>query len=285
MNENGAYGETLRRTFKTDTAPSFVARTLKNAKVAVTEIRCDKEDTGLTEPIPVEDAFLVTIQLRDVRSHGLFIDGRRVRTDFLPAGTANIYDLRSSPVADSISTFHHLSFYLPREALMEVAEREGLPDIDSFDQHPGLGVKDVILHNLARAILPCFRAPRDSNRLLVDHVSIAAAAHAIKTYAGCRTIGTPTVQRLSRDQEARTKDRIAENLDGDLSLSELSTEVSMSPLDLAASFELSAGMTIHQWRANLRAERIRRLIVRGYDLQTIDRMLTGIEADRLTDDR
>lgn len=283
MKENGAYGETLRRTFKTDTAPSFVARTLKNAKVAVTEIRCDKEDTGLTEPIPVEDAFLVTIQLRDVHSHGLFIDGRRVQTDFLPAGTANIYDLRSSPVADSISTFHHLSFYLPREALLEVAEREGLPDVDSFDHYPGLGVKDVILHNLARAILPCFRAPRDSNRLLVDHVSIAATAHAIKTYAGCR-IGTTTIHRLSRGQEARTKDRIAEHLDGDLSLSELSTEVSMSPLDLAASFELSAGMTIHQWRANLRAERIRRLIVRGYDLQTIDRMLAGWESQRLSND-
>jgi AraC-like DNA-binding protein len=47
----------------------------------------------------------------------------------------------------------------------------------------------------------------------------------------------------------------------------------MSPLDFAASFELSAGTSIHQWRANLRAERVRRLLERGYDLQTIARML------------
>jgi hypothetical protein len=153
MTEEGAYGETLRRTFKTETAPSFVSRRLKNAKVAVTEIRCDKEDTGLTEPIPVEDAFLVTVQLRDVAAHGLFVDGSRVRTEFLPAGTANIYDLRSSPIADSIRGFHHLSFYLPRAALLEVAELEGLPDADNFHHHPGLGVKDEVLHNLARAIL------------------------------------------------------------------------------------------------------------------------------------
>ncbi|MGO8163314.1 AraC family transcriptional regulator [Rhizobium ruizarguesonis] len=250
---------------------------MKNATVAVTEIRCDKEHTGLTEPIPVEDAFLVTVQLRDVRAHRLFIDGRQVRTEFLPAGTANIYDLRSSPVADSISTFHHLSFYLPRAALLEVAEREGLPDVDGFDQHPGMGVKDEILHNLARAILPCFRSPLVSNRLLVDHVSIAAAAHAIKTYAGC---GKPTarkVHRLSQDEDARAKESMAEHLDGDVSLGDLSSEVGMSPLDFAASFELSAGTSIHQWRANLRAERIQRLIERGYDLHAIARMLEMID--------
>jgi hypothetical protein len=273
MKEEGAYGETLRRTFKTETAPSFVARTLKNAKVAVTEIRCDKEDAGLTEPIPVEDAFLVTVQLKDVHAHGLFIDGRRVRTEFLPAGTANIYDLRSSPVADSISSFHHLSFYLPRAALLEVAEREGLPDVDGFDQHPGLGVKDGILHNLARAILPCFRSPLVSNRLLVDHVSIAAAAHTIKTYAGCRKPVKPKVRPLSKGEDGGAKEHIAEHLDGEMSLSDLSDEMGMSPLDFAASFELSAGMSIHQWRANLRGERIRRLLERGYNFQTIARML------------
>jgi SOS response regulatory protein OraA/RecX len=32
-------------------------------------------------------------------------------------------------------------------------------------------------------------------------------------------------------------------------------------------------MSIHQWRANLRGERIRRLLERGYNFQTIARML------------
>jgi AraC-like DNA-binding protein len=56
----------------------------------------------------------------------------------------------------------------------------------------------------------------------------------------------------------------------------------MSPLDFAASFQLSAGTSIHQWRENLRAERIRRLIERGYDLQAIARMLDiGDEATNI----
>lgn len=279
MKEEGAYGETLRKTFKTDVAPSFVARTLKNAKVAVTEIRCDREDTGLTEPIPIEDAFLLTVQLRDVHAHGLFLDGRQVRTGFLPAGTANIYDLRSSPVADSISAFHHLSFYLPRAALLEVAEREDLPDVDGFDHNPGLGVKDDVLHNLARAILPCFRSPLASNRLLVDHVSIAATAHAIKTYARRGKSAAANVRHLSRNEGMRAKEHVAEHLDGDISLGELSADNQMSPLDFAASFEFSEGMSIHQWRVNLRTERMRRLLARGYDMPTIARMLGVSEAE------
>jgi AraC-like DNA-binding protein len=107
----------------------------------------------------------------------------------------------------------------------------------------------------------------------VDHVSIAATAHAIKAYAGCRVAATPKVHRLSRSEDARAKERVAEHLDGNVSLGDLSSEISMSPLDFAASFELSAGTSIHQWRANLRAERVRRLLERGYDLQTIARML------------
>ena len=96
----GAYGERLRETFKVRAAPVFVTRTLKKAKIAVTEIRCDIENNGLSEKIPSEDAMLMMIQVRDVPAHDLFLDGRQLRTDHLPVGTANIYDLRTVPVAN-----------------------------------------------------------------------------------------------------------------------------------------------------------------------------------------
>lgn len=284
MEETGAYGETLRRTFKTDVAPSFVARTLRHSKVAVTEIRCDNENTGMTLPIPREDAFLVTVQLKDVPLHGLFLDERRIQTGFLPAGTANIYDLRTSPVADSISAFHHVSFYLPRIALREVTEREAIPDTDGFDHNPGVGVKDPVLHSLARAMLACFRKPDLANRLFVDHVTIAATAHAVKSYACRHPPAGPCAHALSPLEAKRAREQIAEHLDGEITLETLSDETGMPPLDFAASFELGAGVSIHRWRSDLRIERARRMLQRGYDLETIARLLNYASGARFAAD-
>ena len=42
-----------------ETAPSFLARSLRDNALAVTEIKCDIENNGLTAPIPCEDALLV----------------------------------------------------------------------------------------------------------------------------------------------------------------------------------------------------------------------------------
>ncbi|TXI11452.1 MAG: AraC family transcriptional regulator [Rhizobium sp.] len=284
MEETGAYGETLRRTFKTEVAPSFVARTLRNSKVAVTEIRCDNENTGMTLPIPREDAFLVTVQLKDVPSHGLFVDDRRVPTSFLPAGTANIYDLRASPVADSISAFHHVSFYLPRIALREVTEREAIPDADGFDHNPGVGVQDPVLHSLARAMLACFRTPDLANRLFVDHVTIAATAHAVKRYACQQRSPHVGAHALSPLEIRRAREQIAEHLDGDVPLESLSDETGLPPLDFAASFELSAGVSIHRWRSDLRIERAKRMLQKGYDLETTAKLLDYASTARFVAD-
>ena len=87
----------MRVTLGVDAAPAFVARTLKKANIAATEIRCDKTNTGFSKPIPAEDAFLIVVQMRDVAIHEMWLDGKQIDTAFLPAGTINIYDLRSNP--------------------------------------------------------------------------------------------------------------------------------------------------------------------------------------------
>ena len=273
MDENGAYGERLRKTFKIDRAPSFVAKTLRNARIAVTEIRCDKANTGLSEPIPVEDAFLLTVQLRDVPAHGMFLDGQPVKTAILPAGTASFYDLRASPVADSLSAFHHVSFYVPRGALAAIAEKENIAAADSFNQNPGIGVQDPVLYDLVRAMLPCFRSPGLASPLFVDHLSVAAAAHAIKHHACNVRQPARAPKTLSPAEQARAKEKLAAHADGDLRLEQLSEDSGMSPLEFAASFHRTVGCDIHAWRVGLRIERAERLLSRGYAPETIARLL------------
>jgi AraC-like DNA-binding protein len=273
MEETGAYGERLRQTFKVARAPSLVARTLKNARIAVTEIRCDKTYTGLSEPIPVEDAFLMTVQLRDVRAHDMFLDGKQIKTAFLAAGTASFYDLRSSPMANSISSFNHISFYVPRAALTAITEKEGIQSVDAFHHNPGVGVQDEVMHNLVKAMLPAFRSPGLANRLFVDHLTVAAAAHAVRHYACTTPLRSSAATSLSPLELAQAQEKLAEHVSGDIGLEELSDDCGLPPLEFATAFEKTLGRSIHLWRSDLRIERARRLLARGYDTKTTAELL------------
>jgi AraC family transcriptional regulator len=96
---------------------TFVTRTLNQSEVAVTQIVCNIENNGLTAPIPRQDAFLVTLQLRECPSHDLCIDGKPMKTGHLAPSTTCIYDLRQNPVVNSISPFRNLHFFFSRAAL------------------------------------------------------------------------------------------------------------------------------------------------------------------------
>jgi AraC family transcriptional regulator len=263
MAEDGAYGERLRKTFGVDAAPAFVARTLKKANIAATEIRCDKTNTGFSKPIPAEDAFLIVVQLRDVPRHDMWLNGKQIDTVFLPAGTINIYDLRSTPVANSVSPFHHVTFYLPRRAVDVIVEIEEISSVDEFDHDPGRGAIDDILHNLAVGLLPSFRDPAKANKLFVDHMTIAAAAHAVKTYGNrVRKGETDNCFGLSPKQRAGIEEMLANKIDGDIGLADLADQSNMPGLQLIRSYQETTGESIHDWSSALRVERAKGLLLR-----------------------
>jgi AraC family transcriptional regulator len=263
MAEEGAFGERLRDTFGVDAAPVFFASTLKKARLAVTEIRCDMANTGFSKPIPVEDAFLIIVQLRNVPRHDMWLNGRQIDTAFLPVGTVNIYDLRSAPVANSISSFHHVSFYLPRPALNAVVEAEEIPSIDEFDHDPGRGVFDDVLHNLALALRPSFRDPERANKLLVDHLTVAAAAHAVKSYGNrISKGGADKCFLLSPEQKARVEEMVADKIDGDIAVADLADQSGIPGLQLMKSYQETTGKSIQAWSSALRTERAKNLLLR-----------------------
>ena len=105
MRSRGLYGQRLGDIFSLKTAPAFATRTLRKTEIAVTDIRCDGENNGLTKPIPREDALLVTLQLRDCPRYDLWLDDKPVTTGPLEAGVTCFYDLRRTfeTIADNRS--------------------------------------------------------------------------------------------------------------------------------------------------------------------------------------
>lgn len=253
--EGDAFGDVLRKAFRVDDAPVVIARTLFHTQVVVTEIDCRASDTGLSEVIPEDDAFLVAVQMRDCPAHDMFLDGRQIATGYLSAGTTCIYDLRSKPQANSLSPFHHLSFHLPRATLAAIAEMENMPGVGEFDHDPGFGVADPILHGVAQCLLPAFRNDHAMNQLYVDHVTIAAVAHLVKAHGtNAKVPGRAPHAHLTSSQLARAKEYLCATPDDKLAISTLAQECDLPPLEFARAFRRSAGMSVHRWLLQARLQ-------------------------------
>jgi AraC family transcriptional regulator len=257
------YGQRLGDIFHLKSAPAFRTRTLRKTEIAVTEIKCDAENNGLTKPIPREDAFLVTLQLRECPRHDLWLDDRPVETGPLKAGVTCIYDLRRNPLANSISPFHSLHFYLPRQALGFIADMEGSRRIDDFNTDPGRGLDDQTIRGLGFSLLPAFERPHEASQLFVDHVTLAMAAHVLQTYGVGKISSLNPSSALLPHQERRVKELLAAKLDGEVSVSQLAGECGLSVSAFPRAFRQSERMAPHQWLLSRRIDRVKDLLRRS----------------------
>jgi AraC family transcriptional regulator len=138
-----AYGHRLGERARVENAPAIVSRALRNADMAVTEVRCDNPRPGMSGPIRPEDAFLVSVQLRDFPHREYWSDGRRASVCDLRAGETSLHDLRRDPVTLLDKPYHSLVVYLPRAVLDAIADEANAPRIRDLSYKPGVGVNDV----------------------------------------------------------------------------------------------------------------------------------------------
>jgi AraC-like DNA-binding protein len=273
VEDTGAYGARLAETFGMHEVPAFVTRTLHHTKIAVTHIRCDRANNGLTAPLPHEDAFLATLQLQACPAHELWLDGRQCPTGPLSAGTTCFYDLRTNPVVNSLSPFRNMHFYLPRQTLNNLAEQDGFPLIDDLAADPGRGVEDGIIAALGLSLESAFDYPDQVTQLFVDHVTVAMATHVTRIYGTRRPVRTQPSDALSACQEGLVKDMLEADLQGNVRMEDLAAACGMGLSAFRRAFVRATGMFPHQWLLQRRVERARDLIRHSrFDLQEIARL-------------
>ncbi|MEH2474537.1 AraC family transcriptional regulator [Nitrobacteraceae bacterium AZCC 2161] len=246
------YGQRLGERLRIENAPAIVTRALRNADMAVTEIRRENPLPEMSDPIQQEDAFLVALQLRDVPKWEYWEDGRPVSVCGIRAGESCLHDLKRHP-RGLHKPYHTLAFYLPRAALDAIADEANAPRIRDLNYKPGAGVNDVTIATLGRVLLPALSHPHQANRLFVDHVLLAVGVHIAQTYGGMRTMSEPVSGWLAPWQEQRAKETIAANLGG-VSVAELARECELSRVHLSRAFRRSVGMTPYQWLMERRIE-------------------------------
>ena len=68
MEESSGYGNRFGNRLRAK-ATAFVSRSLRNTSIAVTELRSDNPEHGISSPLTREDAYLIGFNLVDYPTH------------------------------------------------------------------------------------------------------------------------------------------------------------------------------------------------------------------------
>jgi AraC family transcriptional regulator len=240
------YGQRLGERFRVEKAPAIVTRALRTADIAVTEIRCDYPLLEMSGSIQQEDAFIVTLYLRDFPNREYWECGRRASVYDMRAADSCVHDLKREPTVLLDKPFHSLLFYLPRAALDAIADEANAPRIRDLSHKPGAGINDVTIASLGSLLLPALSHPDQANRLFVDYVLLALGVHIAQTYGGMRPVSRLVRGGLAPWQERRAKEILRANLEG-VPLKEVARECDLSVSYFSRAFRRTVGVAPHNW--------------------------------------
>jgi AraC-like DNA-binding protein len=251
-----AYGADFADCFGMPEPPVHIQRTLRRGLLAVTELKFDTPITQ-SESLGYDDAFLVSVFLKDIVDHECWYNGRPVRVESWDAGKTYIFDLRQDPRALVRGASHAVHFYLPLATLNAFAEQNDSSAISDLIYKPGIGTHDPVMLHLALATLGAFREKHEATGLFLDEVLGAACAQALGRY-GTKQFSNRRASGLAQWQERRAKEIMNEKMD--VSLAELAQECQLSITHFARAFRQSTGMSPHQWLLVRRLSKAKSLI-------------------------
>src|SRR5882724_6465149 len=184
MATSEGYGQRLAERLHIEQAPAIFTRSLRTADMAVTETRCDIPTQELSGPIQREDAFLVTLTLRDFPKREYWEEGRLISVSDVRAGQACIHDLKCDPVARLDKPYHVLFYYLPRGALDAISNDADAPRIGDLNHGP-VAIDGPTIYGLGQAVLPALNHPDQTNQLFVTTFSWRSGYMLRKPMAVC----------------------------------------------------------------------------------------------------
>lgn len=260
MAETGFYGQRLGQFLRLRDVPaSLITRSLRSVEVAVTETRNDHPEPELSGSYR-EDAYNVSLKLRDYPDCELWDHGKCVLTADVRAGATYLYDLKRDPRYVINKPFHSLHFYVPRSALEGISEQLGAQPIGELACPLGVGHDDAIMRHIGGSLLEALRQPDEVNQLFIDHTMLAFTAHVAQVYGGLKRIRETARGGLASWQVKRACERLASDLGGNFSLQQIAAEFGLSVSHFSRAFRISTGLPPHQWLLQQRVKAAKQLM-------------------------
>ena len=254
------YGNELAENFGTEGAPFIVTRSLPHAELAVTEIEVVRPFGSTSTPLPRQDAYMVSFSLEDLFGIQYWEDGRPVPPGNVRAGGATFHDLRREPVVLVDRPLHTVQWFVPRAALNSLADEAKAPHINDLRHEPGVGVFDEAIGHMSMTLLSALRAGEQVNRIFVDHITMAFAAHLAGVYGGMEPAARLIKGGLAPWQDRRAKEILVADLTGATPLAEIATACGLGAGSFARAFRRSTGLAPHAWLLTARVDRAMTLL-------------------------
>lgn len=148
-----------------------------------------------------------------------------------------------------------LHIYLPPTLL----DRSALADYDLDPARTQLayagGFADPMLHEIGSALRGMLgRGPQPTDRLFVDGMQAALAAHLLGTYTVDRWQPPDRTPSLDPRRLKRVLDFIEARLDGDIGLDDLAAEACLSPFHFSRLFRDATGLSPHRFVTDRRVQ-------------------------------
>jgi AraC family transcriptional regulator len=215
---------------------------------------------GLVQPVPAQDGFALSLELKSFERGELWLDGRKCRQDRLWENYSVFYDLRHDVEAYLEDPFDFIQFHVPRIFLDELAGNHGVSPIGDLNFQTGIGVEDPIIASLSKIILPALDRSHEVSLLFVDHITMALCAHIGQRYGGGFAPFEADRGGLAPRQLRRAQELIDSSLSGDISMSEIAQQCMLTPSYFSRQFKRSTGLTPVQWLQSRRVEKAKALL-------------------------
>jgi hypothetical protein len=92
----GTAAQALAEAFRRHDAPQPMLRMLRKSALLVTEFMSDRPDVVLSATLPRDNAYVVTLHLRDRPKGAMAAEGRWIQPENFHAGNAGIVDLHEA---------------------------------------------------------------------------------------------------------------------------------------------------------------------------------------------
>jgi AraC family transcriptional regulator len=138
---------------------------------------------------------------------------------------------------------------------------------DSVDLHqleilPQFASSDPLVHHIGLALKSELESQGKGSRIYIESLTTTLCIHILKQYAVSSTKITTITEGLSNIKLRQAIEYINQNLDKDLTLTEIAAVAGMSIYHFSRLFKQSTGFSPHQYVLNSRIEKSKRLLIK-----------------------
>lgn len=245
------FSQDFARLFNAQTSQTITTTSLKTQQMTATHMSASVHGLGMSTPMPVENGYVLALQLKDSGRAELWKRGRHVQTAQFSQGSMMFGHLSEEPTAFLPDPFDCILFQFPRLAIDEISAESGKPACGELREIDC--AHDPVIYHLGLALLPALSQPRLAGALFFDHLALAITGRLACAYGEARPDQSTRGRNLSRREERIAKEMLVANLSEEPNLADVARACGLSARMFVDAFRRTTGLPPHRW---LRAHRV-----------------------------